>query len=893
MKLYKLKLINYIGIYNGMGIKEIEIDFRKCKNRIVVIKGDNGSGKSTLFKALNPFSDSSSNLIPGAQASKYIAYILIDGSILHITYTYSPVDKNGTRKTSCRVIREMSDGRKLNLNQNNNVKDAKEVICDLLDIDSGFLTLAQLSSEDRGLADKTPAERKRFINAKISELDAFNEIYKKVTKKSTKLHAVVESLNTKIQSIGDTRSIESNIETLQTQLDILDNTRLSFLVDLNKDEEEFKKMSDVVGGIYLMKAELDKIHSQIDQLHIKGETKESDIFALRSQLETENYRKEDIQKKIKELSSRRGSLSEKIMDKQVKLDSIGDSEELSEIESKIKTLKELKKSVDVRFKSFGFERYEDVSVDEYRYALETLNTLQGMSRNIVNGTDDVTILIKIADIVTNRISGNQYSVEGLYQINEKIESLSKTLDTHYKNSSIAEGYKNIPKDCNHIEDCFFIKDIIRAKKEMLSSKEESKLVKELDKNKKEYVRYKEELALQEKANAGVSEVKTFLNIIKSSYKIITKFPVKLISEDDYELLRALFYHERIGLEIDLQPYREYKNLFIESKSYQKDIDTLEKQYMSMAPNAGLINQLTEDIQSMNKEYSSIADKIDELTSEYNASVNQINRLNIEIQSKTKALENYKKYMELKEEESKIQEKIKDGEDEYIIAKGLEAKINDTKIRLHKVTNEEIPSVQKTINELKYRLILYDDYVKEYAQYSSEFNKIETIRRYCSPTTGIQTLFIEMYMNKIIGISNQLLSMLFRGEYLLQPFVVNEKEFRMPVLGSGILNDDISSMSTSQICMISMILSFSLLHQSSTIYNIIKIDEIEGGLDIQNRSAFFGVLQNLMDTLCFEQCVMISHNAELNMGFMDVIVLKNTDPASNYLEGNVIYELGRD
>ena len=40
----------------------------------------------------------------------------------------------------------------------------------------------------------------------------------------------------------------------------------------------------------------------------------------------------------------------------------------------------------------------------------------------------------------------------------------------------------------------------------------------------------------------------------------------------------------------------------------------------------------------------------------------------------------------------------------------------------------------------------------------------------------------------------------------------------------------------------------------------------------------------------DQCVMISHNAGLNMGFMDVIVLRNTDPTSNYKEGNVIFEL---
>lgn len=188
MRLWKLKLHNYIGIYNGMGIHTISIDFAKCQSTITVIKGDNGSGKSTLFKSLNPFSDPQSYLIPGVHASKYIAYLLNDASVLHITYSY-PVTERGDRKsTTCSIKLQDSNGIK-ELNPNLNINEGKEIICRMLDIDSGFMTLAQLSSDDRGLADKSPSERKKFINKKISELDAYNEIYKKLTKKTTELKA--------------------------------------------------------------------------------------------------------------------------------------------------------------------------------------------------------------------------------------------------------------------------------------------------------------------------------------------------------------------------------------------------------------------------------------------------------------------------------------------------------------------------------------------------------------------------------------------------------------------------------------------------------------------------------------------------------------------------------
>ena len=53
MKFTSIYLLNYIGIYNGMGLYELQIDFTKCRNRVTVIRGDNGSGKSTLAKHIN------------------------------------------------------------------------------------------------------------------------------------------------------------------------------------------------------------------------------------------------------------------------------------------------------------------------------------------------------------------------------------------------------------------------------------------------------------------------------------------------------------------------------------------------------------------------------------------------------------------------------------------------------------------------------------------------------------------------------------------------------------------------------------------------------------------------------------------------------------------------
>lgn len=169
----------------------------------------------------------------------------------------------------------------------------------------------------------------------------------------------------------------------------------------------------------------------------------------------------------------------------------------------------------------------------------------------------------------------------------------------------------------------------------------------------------------------------------------------------------------------------------------------------------------------------------------------------------------------------------------------------------------------------------------------KYSKLDKIKYYSSPSTGIQTLFMELYMNKIISISNDLLGYLFNGEYMLQRFIINDSEFRIPCVSDRLMHDDISSMSTAQKSMISMILSFALLHQSSTKFNIIKLDEIDGALDTSNREYFTTLLDNLMRLLNCEQCFIVSHNNELNSYNCDLIILRN-DTNENYA-GNVIWK----
>lgn len=888
MRLWKLKLTNYIGIYNGMGINEISIDFSKCKNSVIVIKGDNGSGKSTIFKALNPFTDPSSSLIPGLKASKYIAYRLNNGNIIHITYVY-PVNDRGDRKVStCTIKLETPEGIQ-DINPNKNINEGKAAICRLLDIDSGFLTLAQLSSEDRGLADKKPTERKMFINKKISELDAYNEIYKKLTKKSMELKGTVQSLSNKISAIGDIRSIKQNLDISEKRLSDLEENKISIVAEMSKNktlyDEIVSKYNDPISmhnKIMSSISQLENKRNSIPQFDRDIAVKTDEATQCESKANGLKIVIQNLFSDIQTTVTRKEAIIKNITDKKSSLESIGN---VSLINNYTDKLKELKTQHDayISYLSKLPEFVLSLTEEEYDYAVKAATDISNMVEDIKEKYSFDTIEETINLIGSASIE--QYSQADIDSLRKAISHYEEEINRQNLLQEQASAYDKIPKDCPHKNSCPFVMNITKAKKDMKNSFDYSSLVSMKEKYEAMLKETLDGLQKQQNASSCKNDINMILSSAKLYMKYLIKFDTSIDLKNDKTIVRSLLGHGKI---IDTNLYNEYRNTFFLLKGVETDIDTISSKLNSLKQNDAAINILTNDIDRLQNELLEVNKKLDEMNNKLDSINNEI----LENERKANIIRSYNslmiEYDGISKEIEEKQNELSSIDDAYSKATEYSDKIDSLQAKVDSLF-DEIKSVKSIIEENKYKAILYNDYTNEYNKYNAEFDKYETIRHYCSPTTGIQTVFMEMYMNSVIGISNQLLSMFFGGEYVLQPFVVNEKEFRMPVLGSGILNDDISSMSTSQICMISMILSFSLLHQSSSVYNIIKIDELEGGLDTQNRLNFFSVLSSLMNNLNFEQCVMISHNAELNMNNMDVIILKNTDPDFN-MEGNIIFDL---
>ena len=895
MRLNRVVLKNYVGIFNGMHKHTIDIDFTKCRNNIAVIKGDNGSGKSSLFKSIHPFSDANYYLIDGLEAMKDIVYELNNGDILEVKYIY-PVDERGVRKsTQCFVF---INGNLMN--QNHNVTDGRDIICNILDIDITFLPLTQLSSDDRGLADKTPSQRKNFINKKINELNVYNEIYKRISKKSTQMKSLVNSISLKIKDIGDIKTLGTNIKLWESQLVDLENQKTKLTVDLSSLQT---KMDMLIGNednpdikYRQISSELDRLYNELKSYQYDSSIDVSKKNELEKKISDTEY---DIDKTRTKIDTERINISKcnsKIEDDMIKLKGYGDIDLINQYKERIDMYTKKKESLESICSDKGYDTNCQTSdIDTY---INIVDQISQSFNSIKVFYTDFAVIDRAMSALKSYFNGTQVeckSDEELDSMKQALNNMKLLLNNQEIYRKQAKGVENIPKDCMHKSDCVFVKAMVEAYNSLLSDEDYNKLVNQIDEMTNDVNTYSKELKIDRASMEYVNEYLSAIKSIKNYQPILKRFNARLPEEDMDGFINLLSNNGDImrWMNINLSNAKELKNIIIEKSSIDSNLSSLKEKYSSMITNKDMIEYLSNEIEGLKKEKATYENNIASLNS-------YMTTLDTTLFNSKKVLDGINHNLAMKEKyDALIRDEIEprkrqlaDYSSKYEEYKKLADEFNKERDVLDELIDNQIPKVTAIVNDANFKIKLYNNYVAEYNQYKDEYEKYETIKYYCSPTTGIQTVFMGKYMNDIIDISNNLLSKFFGGSFVLQPFVINEKEFKIPVKGDGILNDDISSMSTSQICMISMIISFALMSRSSSVYNIIKMDEIDGGLDTKNRLAFFNVLSILMNYLNCNQCIMISHNTELNLANMDIILLKNSDP-NIQLDGNIIYNYEED
>jgi len=872
MRLLRLRLENYIGIYNGMGLNHIEIDFSKCIHKVLIIKGDNGTGKSTIFKALTPLADSSINFIPDKTAIKEIAYETDFQTILNIKY--ESVVKDGIRRpTKCYLNRLNPDGSIENLNPSNNITTAKEVIYDILGIDDNFITLSQLSANKKGLGGLKPSERKRYVNSIISSLAVFNNIHKMISTKSTVLKSIIDSYVTKLNQIGNVAIVEDAIKKDTLALKELDNKKNGLISEIATIKAELTRL-DTSGNFLNDYKDLSMrkiiLEKEIRELPDIEEYSEEKLIQYEKDMARYEANEEMLSSRAKEILDNESELSNNITELQIKLDSLYDKDHMDDLNSKIESTKKELESYKPFFSLF--ETYKNISEQDYETVKLVIEKFNSTVETIFQTYSETVRKESMNSLRTGKNEVILDHTEILSGLEKQLEDLrTEKRDVEFLNNR-SKDYNKIPDDCNHKSDCPFIKDIVEAKN-LLKSRQSLYSLSTKINSTLDAIESAKNLAEENMMKTQcLYEMKSILEYIQSMSKIIRKFP----GTESLDSINTLYHNIEYGIRLNFESvdkYQEFKNISTIVSALEDDLHSYESAKEKLISANAEIRILQEKIDTDLKNLSSIRDsKVSVL-----AEIEKIRSSKLEIKSVLDSIRyakiNKEKFEKVSEELQAITSKIDSMEKDTVAIKELTDRLNRRGAELSALQNTDLPALTKAIEENKYRIVLFEQYTRDSQEYGAKYNEIQMIKKYTS-IHGIQTVYMSVFMNSILNMTNALLTLLFRGRFTLQPFIINENEFNIPCADSeGRVREDISLMSDSQLSMISMLISFVLLRNSSNKYNIIKLDEVDDNLDNMNRIQFSILIEQIMIDLGFDQCLIISHNNELDLSNTDIVILK--------------------
>lgn len=881
---------NYIGFYNGLGLDKVEIDFTKCRNNIVLICGINGSGKSTLMDALNLFPDPNSSYIPERDGEKKLT--LFDNGDTYNICIISQCDSKGGRKQTKAFISKNG----LELNDNGNITSYKEIIFSEFELDANYISLSKLSGNDRGLGDKTPAERKRFVSNIVDNIEVYNDIYKTLNKKSLIFKSHINTLHTKIQNIGMKDNLEATLSSLKQRESIIN----SKIMELNNNivAIEAKSTIDNDEAILIKRItdEYNEISNIVDLISVN----------MRSLVNKTKIKETEIQDRYKEDTELSHHYQSKISE--LKTLWTDKSKRLSSIEEDIISMEAEVASIDSNI---------DRQLEEkYKLSCKKLDSIKSelISYKINPDTDMIYIVKNVLNIYSDFINrlDNLYSYASpellrfitidydpniinkiSLQLSEskdrllKIEDECELIRRHIDELSILS---NKPKDCKNTS-CQLISNALKLQKKYSNINLEDKLnsllldkqsimddICRLEKSRELYTNWVEEK----------NKLDILLNSIITNSDMFKQVNDNFMS-DINNVIIGISNMSSFNDQRDPKKLTHIWNLLEELKKELELNTLLSYEYKSFKDKVSILNSTSSRLEKVKAERDSLTLEIVDIKQSLDKYESLNSSLGLRLDDEVKLNSIYSDFLDKSKEKKNLESRIKEFESKSSKALNQISLIDGYRLEINKLTKEYEP-VKMEIDKISGQLTLLDSYYLEYNRYKEKYDLIETLKKYCSPTGGIQTIFMQLYMDKTLELSNQILQMLFCGEYKLLDFIINQNEFRIPFIGSGLPVDDISSGSASQICIMGMIINLVLLHQASTKYNIGRLDEIDGPLDNRNRLEFINILNNIIRLLNIDQLFIISHSIEVDASSVDIIKLKYYDNFNeSNLIGNIIYD----
>ena len=870
MKINYLKLKNFVNIISGMKKSEIEIDFSKSKNKLIVLSGKNGSGKTSILSELHPFSscgnmDVRSDVClikEGCDGYKEI-HIQDKEDIYVIKHHYLFKNKNKSVKSYI-----SKNGKELN--DNGNVKSFKEQVYLNLGIDQDLLKLMRLGSNVTSLINMKATNRKSFATKLFSDMDIYDSFYKKVSNEYRNIRAVMKNISEKIAqyNVSDISNFNNEIQIIidRIQLNEYDKNKLIKEIAINET-----KLKGLVCSDY------DEVFEKYNHLNNVIMSSENKLILVKDISETEKEYKLISERNISKIDNMIQQNESKI-DKEISEKDIY-YEQIQELEDKLKTAVSVTRlqNIENSIKEYDTQitMLEKKLKDRTRYDKNELMRVNENIRLVIQAYKSLNIYkTKNVRFIAKMMLNNKDVKKELLKYKNNIEiDLEKLNNESTKSKFINKLFddEKINFKCN--KECPYMLFYNKVMDELDEYANIDDKIIDLKKQLSEYEElfdiYRVLLNIEEMVNSLVinNDIPIDYNIELILNNIITNKPLVNSSKlnlaiDDAESFEMLDKYKENKEKI----INEYRTI----KDFGLDNITIENK----------IIKIKENISKNDINIKKYQDNINELKKQKDELLNKDNDI-------LQALNLREQLDSIKKEFTEVEYRLKEIKNNIELKEQLEHSNKQLNLTLAKI-NSNIQLDNKHKEELDYKLKEYSKLTNEYQALNLLFKDINEIRDALNASTGIPLVYLNVYLKNCPILMNTLLESVFDGQLQIDSFIINENEFRIPFITKGILVPDIINASQGESSFISIVLSLSLIIQSMTSYDIICLDELDGPLDSKNRQEFINILYKFIEQVNCEQVFLITHNNMFDNEPVDLILTSETD-VDNFKYGNIIFK----
>lgn len=892
MKITYLKMENLKNILAGMGKSKVEIDFSKGKNDKILLLGGNGSGKSIILSSATPYRGTNDNRsvdpVEGKTGKKVIHFDH-NGHKYEIEHFYGKNNKSYIKK----------DGRELN--ENGNIRSFNTVMEDELEISPDYFAIGRLGDNVKNFINYPTAERKKYINKFIPNIDEYLIAYKNSSEKVTLYNKRLKSLNVQLEKYNTLdellevkKELEDEKETLGKEIskmeiqlesilneigklsqDLMDKDNYSTEIIFNK-HPQFKEMAGqyLPGVINTIEKEALVIQDDLDGTYLKYPKLKGKTL-------------EDCKEKLNELSNKKKLLDVELENIEFKVNhyksQVNDSNsKMAEIKAKLNSFENMDVDQITEMKTELEGRYNDrrnlishIKSDEFPITLEEAKLLK----------DDIKLLKRESgrvsesrgDLDEKLFDKYKFDIDtliGLYntecdkkdKLEQNIAKLDKEMKEIYKESGLVKILE-VSERHDHAKECPFVPMAmgVQDRVDGIDGMEEE--MKSLHTQLNEII-----IPRIEVIRNHIKYVKEFKEVIVNSI-YNERFEKLGIDKDDY--MNTL-------LVTDSSKFDNKFAIVDEVIGYYTDLEeirTLQTKLESIESKLELNRKIESDRITLNEELNvhdkTRTDSLSVLTEEINPEKERIEK-DIKINTaSTRIYEVLEAKLTKLNNIMDVVNELKELSDEMKVIDGKMLELRDQKNQYIVDIDNKNAALNHLIGKLDKAnrdYYLVESINKELSDISSIYDKLLAVNTSLDPKKGIPLIFINNYLTDIAERANDLLDMAYKGDFFIK-FEVNEKEFKIIVVkGDGTELEDISLASQGETAMTNTSLSLSMLANITKGYNIMYFDEVDGTLDNENRRNFLSVLDRQIKTLGSEQTFIISHNNEFYSADVDLILL---------------------